>query len=503
MQPSYPLRILLTVVIVLLVTAVVVAVLLATDTMLSIWQRLEALAPWASAVYLLLLAIIAMLTAWFSWRLLSGRKQREPQAPLDREALEQRIARLEAQGGSGAGARQELRELDRRQTEETLYLALFGEMSSGKSTLINALLPGAEERTSVLGGTTTQVQTFDWQPADGLPVRLVDLPGFAQNDAEHLAELARREAGRAHLVIYVCDGDLNRVQYQQLQALEELHKPLLIALNKADQYNPAELQQISQRLQQQLDQDTVWDLVPVQAGGMETVTVIDADGNERQVTRPRPPAVQALVDKVLEHLRSQRPQLEQRQAGSGLLLAARQLSQSEADYRREAAADLVEKYSRRAVIGALAAVAPGADIVIQGALATALVKALCELYDVPVREVDIDRFLEQATGKLKRNTSIVLAVAGNALKAFPGIGTLTGGLVHAVAYGMIFDTLGRALARSLATHAEWRPQLTLDSFEEQVLGNLERPARYVVGAALEQLGRRGGGLSRGQRASDD
>ena len=38
-----------------------------------------------------------------------------------------------------------------------------------------------------------------------------------------------------------------------------------------------------------------------------------------------------------------------------------------------------------------------------------------------------------------------LAVAGNGLKAFPGVGTVAGGLVHAVAYGLIFDALGRSL----------------------------------------------------------
>jgi hypothetical protein len=45
---------------------------------------------------------------------------------------------------------------------------------------------------------------------------------------------------------------------------------------------------------------------------------------------------------------------------------------------------------------------------------------------------------------------VVLAVAGNALKAFPGLGTLGGGVLHAFAYALIFDSLGRALAASLA-----------------------------------------------------
>ena len=34
--------------------------------------------------------------------------------------------------------------------------------------------------------------------------------------------------------------------------------------------------------------------------------------------------------------------------------------------------------------------------------------------------------------------------------AFPGLGTLGGGVLHAFAYALIFDSMGRALAASLA-----------------------------------------------------
>ena len=40
------------------------------------------------------------------------------------------------------------------------------------------------------------------------------------------------------------------------------------------------------------------------------------------------------------------------------------------------------------------------------------------------RDVDIDELLGRAGGLLRTGTSITLAVVGNALKAFPGFGTL-------------------------------------------------------------------------------
>ena len=116
--------------------------------------------------------------------------------------------------------------------------------------------------------------------------------------------------------------------------------------------------------------------------------------------------------------------------------------------------------------------ARGSGLVIQGALATRLMQELCALYDVSVKEVQIESFLKLAGGKVKRLSAITLAIAGNALKAFPGLGTLSGGLLHAVAYGMIFDSLGRAAAQTLATRGELRPLPAARAFEEIMNENL-------------------------------
>ena len=110
---------------------------------------------------------------------------------------------------------------------------------------------------------------------------------------------------------------------------------------------------------------------------------------------------------------------------------------------------ITAKYTRRAVVGAMAAVMPGTDLVVQGVLATALIRELSKLYEVPVRDLDIDAFLGQVKLTVRTSTSIVLAIAGNAAKAFPGLGTLGGGVLHAIAYGLIFDSLGEAVATTL------------------------------------------------------
>jgi hypothetical protein len=134
---------------------------------------------------------------------------------------------------------------------------------------------------------------------------------------------------------------------------------------------------------------------------------------------------------------------------------------------------ITAKYTRRAVVGAMAAVMPGTDLVVQGVLATALIRELSSLYEVPVRDLDIDAFLGQVKLTVRTSTSIVLAIAGNAAKAFPGLGTLGGGVLHAIAYGLIFDSLGEAVATTL------RDQHKLDA--------------AAAGGALARLLAEGGG----------
>jgi hypothetical protein len=159
-----------------------------------------------------------------------------------------------------------------------------------------------------------------------------------------------------------------------------------------------------------------------------------------------------------------------------LLLASEKLDQARQRHRQEQADELVSRYSRRAVLGALAAVAPGSDLVIQTVLATQLVRELSRVYDVPVKELQVDSFLQLAGSRLKNMTAITLAIAGNAMKAFPGLGTVSGGVVHAIAYGMIFDSLGKAAAATLASRGALRPYPAAVAFEELLHENLESGA---------------------------
>jgi uncharacterized protein (DUF697 family) len=109
-----------------------------------------------------------------------------------------------------------------------------------------------------------------------------------------------------------------------------------------------------------------------------------------------------------------------------------------------------------------------------------MVKKLCGLYEVPMRKLDIEKFLNFSQGQVKKSVPILLAVAGNGMKAFPGIGTVTGGLTHAVAYGMIFDALGKATAKTLEERGQLRAAPAAITFKEMLSENMEARAKLFA-----------------------
>ena len=127
-------------------------------------------------------------------------------------------------------------------------MALFGDVSAGKCSLIRALVPGSDARVDVLSGTTRSVRHYQGTLPDGSQMMLADVPGTAEWHGQSRAVAAREEALRAHVVAYVCDGDLTRTQAEELAWLGEFDKPLLLLLNKADRYAPEELAALSARL---------------------------------------------------------------------------------------------------------------------------------------------------------------------------------------------------------------------------------------------------------------
>lgn len=438
----------------LLFTALAMAALLwllfaAAERALALTQRFLSLPTALQWTLGSVLALFAAAGLTVMWWLLRPRRKRRPMPAPDRGSLEHRIDQLREHGADTGALNAELDELDRRRASARIYVALFGEISTGKSSLIRALAPDAQLASDARGGTTREVGHYDSRLPDGRGVVLADVPGSRETGGEACEALAREEALRAHAVIYLCAGDLTRQQADEVRWLADFGKPLLLVLNKADQWTPQDREQLLAHLRQQ-SRGIASAVLAISAGGSERYQRQLADGRSESVERQRQPAIEPLLQALTRLTTPGAEGLESLRENAVLAGLHQRTGTLEAQTRAEQAERIVRQYARRAIVGAMAAVAPGSDLVIQGFLATGLTRALAELYGVKLSDVQIEDFVQQARLTLRTGSSIVLAVAGNALKAFPGLGTLGGGVLHAFAYALIFDSMGRALAASLA-----------------------------------------------------
>jgi GTP-binding protein EngB required for normal cell division len=479
--------------IILVVFIVAVAALLfVTESALNVWDRLVQGPRIILYGYLTGLALLAVTAAWLTFRLVVRRKFAPPQArpqPMDRAGIEARLREAEKVGVKVADAQAELRELATRQASGAIHLCFFGEISTGKSSLIKALVPEADVRIDAVGGSTLDIRHYRWRDSEGTEILLTDVPGTGGLE-EQLDAVAAEEARRAQVVLYVCDGDLNRAESKAVEWLIALEKPLILVMNKSDRYSRAEQALLIERLLDHLDRlgsefsrDQV---VAVSAGGEMDVIERAADGAEITRRRTRPADIGVLVVAVNRLLESSAESLDLKRDRAVFRLAAEKLAEAEGEYREQRAEQIIRASTRKAVIGALAAVSPGTDIVIQGYLGTTMTRELCRLFGAAPRDLDVEEFLTLSQSRAGRAVPLSLAVAGNALKAFPGVGTVAGGLVHAVAYGLIFDALGRSLVLTLKKHGELDPATAAEEFGEGISEHIEAGVRQVARMALEQ-----------------
>jgi uncharacterized protein len=487
-------RIVLGLLIVVAFLVAIGALLLFTQTALNVWDRLlegPRILRWGYVGGMIGLVVLAI---YLIWLLLIRRKpaakaRAAARAPLTREEIEVRLRDAEAAGVDVSEAQRELQELAARQKTGVIHLCFFGEISTGKSSLIKALVPEADVAIDVVGGSTGDVRHYRWRSGTGSEILLTDVPGTGGHE-EGLDEIALEEAQRAHVVLFVCDGDLTRAESQAVGHLLALDKPLVLVMNKADRYSVEEQAAIMQKLMQRVDdmggsleRDRV---VAVSAGGEMDVVQRGEGGAESTVRRKRAADIGVLVVAINRMLQDEVQPLDARRDRAVFRLAADKLAEAEDRYRAQRSEQIIRSSTRKAVIGSLAAISPGTDVIIQGYIGTRMTKELCNLYGAAPRDLDVEEFLDLSQSRVGKALPLTLAVAGNGLKAFPGAGTVAGGLVHAVAYGLIFDALGRSLVLTLERHGRLVPEQAAKEFEEGISEHIEAGVRRVARLALEE-----------------
>lgn len=204
-----------------------------------------------------------------------------------------------------------LRAMETKLTHGRVEVIIFGEISTGKSALINALVGRQVSEVNVRGGWTKEVWNVHWN-AEGYHINglneselvLVDTPGLNEVGGDDRAKLSREIAQRADLVLFVTDSDLNEIEFSAIVSLAAANKPIIVVLNKTDLYSAEERRQLMEVLQERLKNIVTPDnFVLTAADPREREFIIEgADGSTRSEWRKSAPDVDQLKARILQVL---------------------------------------------------------------------------------------------------------------------------------------------------------------------------------------------------------
>jgi small GTP-binding protein len=190
-------------------------------------------------------------------------------------------------------------------------IAVFGEINSGKSSLLNALLGEKVFATSAEGGKTRERTRHEWRPdlkeyagIGESRLIVVDTPGINEVGGLDRAVLAHKVVRYSDIVLFVSFGDLNDIEFSALRTLHELNKPIVLVLNKIDLFKKRELEETLASVKARVegligDADIVFaaaDPRPV----MRLVYLPDGSIHEEEVKRT--PIIEDLQARILEIL---------------------------------------------------------------------------------------------------------------------------------------------------------------------------------------------------------
>jgi GTPase len=392
----------------------------------------------------------------------------------------------------------QLQEMLRKLTEGRVEIVVFGEISTGKSAMINALVGEAVAAVDVRGGWTQEVWHVPWKGCGycihGLAqsqIVLVDTPGLNEVGGADRGVMAREAAERSDLILFVTDSDLNETEFSALTALSAIHKPMLLVFNKIDLYSPDQ----RQRLLQVLRDDRLSGLVPPENVVMAAADprpveyVIEAaDGSTRHQWRTPQPDVGQLKARILEILDQEGLALL---ALNGALYAADRsdrIATLRVAFRDRAANQVIWSYA--AVKSATVALnpVPIADMLGGSAVDVTMVITLSRIYGLEIswgHARELITSILKAAGWLAGGLALEYAmhVASSAFKLLTaGYGTVLTAIPQGAAAGFGSYLVGHAAKHYFEHGSSWGSE----SPKEVVRRILDQTDRQSVLAGLKE-----------------
>ena len=341
-----------------------------------------------------------------------------------------------------------------------LHLSVFGRVSTGKSSLLNALIGENTFSVSPLHGETKHSSMQAWKEIDAGGVFFIDTPGLDEAGGENREALAKEVVGRSDLVIFVLDGDITDTELDALKTAIAGGRPILIVLNKGDLYTSDERESLLQSVREKthgiIEPDHV--IVVAAQPRPQLVVEIDADGNEHQAERLREPDISQLRLKLWEILEAEGKTLAALNASLFAADLSDQVGRRILAARRELGEKLVRTYCVAKGIAVACNPIPVADLFAAAFIDVGMVVHLSKAYDLPMSQTEAGAIVKviMVESAALMGTVWALHFVSSALKVGTiGLSTiLTAGAQGAIAYYSTY-LVGQSAATYLAKGKSW------------------------------------------------
>ena len=375
-----------------------------------------------------------------------------------------------------------------------LHIAVFGRVSTGKSSLLNALIGEQAFAVSPLHGETRHSTMQRWSEVDAGGVYLIDTPGLDEAGGERREELATEVAHRSDLVMFVLDGDITESERDALQTLLGQGRPVIVVLNKRDLYTDSELESLLVSIRAKTEGLVQpHDVLAVSAEPRsQTVVTIGADGRELTTEREREAMIDELKLRLWDILESEGKTLAALNASLFAADLSDQVGKRILDARRKLGDRLVRTYCIAKGVAVGFNPVPVADLFAAAFIDVGVVIHLSRVYGLPLSRKEAGSLANviAVEAAALMGTVWALNVVSSALKVGTlGLSTiLTAGAQGAIAYYSTY-VVGKVAARYLSLGKSWGasgPKQVvaeiLDSLDkETVLRDARREIRARLG----------------------
>ncbi len=244
--------------------------------------------------------------------------------------------------------RNQLNRIIEKLEHQQFHIAVFGRVSVGKSSLLNALLGQVCFSTSVLHGETKATAGMEWTVYQDHALHFIDTPGIDEYDGQVREEIAKQAVSAADMVLFVVDGDLTQVEFEALRYVKSLVKSLIVVVNKCDRLTPAEKEQLQSSIGEKLamlsPSDSIAlcfvaadprakDIIKVAADGAETLTTVQPESH-----------IEALKAQIWQQLDASGHRLQALSAAMFATQITGKMGEEIVSARADIASDIIRKY---------------------------------------------------------------------------------------------------------------------------------------------------------------